>query len=150
MIEAPTLSPQLTPEVPRAENTPSFFDQMGRSVRQFATDVARANEDARGQLGVTAVGHMLSGAAPFAVGIISKEVFKKIVDGATTTKSERDETTTFRRVKDDKKDTYSMVLTEKRVLERHRPTKIEEFLPGLSPESIEQFRKSHPFLWESP
>ena len=65
MIEAPTLSPQLTPEVPRAENTPSFFDQMGRSVRQFATDVARANEDSRDQQGNTTLGKLPPRAPPF-------------------------------------------------------------------------------------
>lgn len=82
MIEAATPSPKSAPEASRPETTPSFLDQMGHSVRQFATDVTKANEDAREQLGRTAVGHMLSGVAPLATGIVGEfaleELFRRV------------------------------------------------------------------------
>lgn len=80
MIEAATPSPKPTPEAPRPETTPSFLDQMGTSVRQFATDVTKANDDAREQLGRTAVGHMLSGVAPLATGVVGEFFLEKLFD----------------------------------------------------------------------
>lgn len=79
MIETATPSPQPTPEAPRAEATPSFLDQMGRSVKQFTVDIAKANDDAREQLGRTAVGHMLSGVAPLATGVVGEVVLDTLL-----------------------------------------------------------------------
>ncbi|MEK9143299.1 MAG: hypothetical protein AAB481_01570 [Patescibacteria group bacterium] len=86
MIEAATPSPMSTAEAPRAETTPSFLDQMGTSVRQFAGDVAKANEDAREQLGRTAVGHMISGLAPLTTGIIGDVVLEALLEKIGETK----------------------------------------------------------------
>lgn len=80
MIEAATPSPKSAPEASRPETTPSFLDQMGTSVSQFATDVTKANDDAREQLGRTAVGHMLSGVAPLATGVVGEFVLEKLFD----------------------------------------------------------------------
>lgn len=78
MVETATPSPQPTPESPRPETTPSFLGQMEHSIRQFAEDVTRANEDAREQLGRSAVGHMLSGVAPLATGVVGEVVLEKL------------------------------------------------------------------------
>lgn len=82
MIEAATPSPKPTSEAPRPETAPSFLDQMGRFVQQFATDVTKANDDAREQLGRSAMGHMLSGVAPLATGIVGEFALEKLFDSA--------------------------------------------------------------------
>jgi len=83
MVEAPTFAPEAKPEA-----KPFSVENLRRSFTQFTTDLAQANADARRELGTTAVGHMLSGAAPLAIGIVGEVASDALLSAVTSPRME--------------------------------------------------------------